>query len=223
MSHQATRLIECERAAIGNEIHDSLLPLLFASSASLSSLTDRLSDQSGEIDFEAKRQIVDRISQANQWIEQALKIGREILSVSYPPELNATAWYSAAQDLVDRIATETDGGGTVNIIWNIQPEASRLSESIAATAYRICVESLRNALKHGDATEVSVDARVVDGSFNLVVHDNGKGFDPSQSSSRALWLSFNERPRKPCRWQFTSGIRAGEINSDPFPLQRRVS
>ena len=37
---QAARLIEAERAQIANEIHDGVLPLLFAASASLSGLIE---------------------------------------------------------------------------------------------------------------------------------------------------------------------------------------
>lgn len=42
--------------------------------------------------------------------------------------------------------------------------------------YRIAQESLNNALRHADATEIKVDLRYEANEISLTVHDNGKGF-----------------------------------------------
>ena len=48
-------------------------------------------------------------------------------------------------------------------------------------------EALTNALKHASAREVQVQARIVGGSLELVVQDDGKGFNlqiPRPTSKR---------------------------------------
>ena len=53
-----------------------------------------------------------------------------------------------------------------------------LSPSLEDSLYRLAQEALNNALKHAEASQVTVDLRVDDGWVELVVGDNGRGFDP---------------------------------------------
>ena len=44
-------------------------------------------------------------------------------------------------------------------------------------------ETLHNAVKHSGATEVRVTLQFVPGGFQLLVADNGRGFDPKRAGS----------------------------------------
>jgi ligand-binding sensor domain-containing protein/signal transduction histidine kinase len=46
-------------------------------------------------------------------------------------------------------------------------------------------ESLNNALKHGQPTHVRVDMRLAPARFEIIVEDNGRGFDPAEAGARA--------------------------------------
>ena len=59
---------------------------------------------------------------------------------------------------------------------------------------RIVQESLNNAIRHADATVVRVRACVVDSHLELVVGDNGCGFEPSEVKEGCFGLaSMQER------------------------------
>ena len=165
---QATRLIEIERAQIGHEIHDGLLPLIFAASASLSGLVD----QSSETSTEETRQ---KLQQAAGWLDDAMQIGRQLLTQVYPPELIDTIWTTAASDTLERLFGETD----TKIEWHSDVQVNVTSAPIALAAYRIVVEAVRNAIRHGKASEIRIVAEQRAAGIRIVIHDNGCGFDPS--------------------------------------------
>jgi len=161
-------LIELERAQIGHEIHDALLPLIFAASAGITSAIDHLpagSDQSRE-----------KLIQASKWVSDALVTGRQMLTEIYPPELIGSLWVRTAKDAVKRLIDDPD----VRIDWKTDSEAEETSQRVALAAYRIVVESIRNAIRHGKATEVQIDANRNADMIEVVVRDNGTGFDPTR-------------------------------------------
>jgi signal transduction histidine kinase len=59
----------------------------------------------------------------------------------------------------------------------------------AVSLYRIAQESLRNALTHGGATEVVIEARITSTLFQLSVKDNGCGFVLGSVAPSGLGLS----------------------------------
>lgn len=62
--------------------------------------------------------------------------------------------------------------------------------------YRIVQESLLNAIRHGGATEISVEFRRPDNSIEMVLTDNGHGFDPAASTGAGMGLAImGERAR----------------------------
>jgi signal transduction histidine kinase len=54
--------------------------------------------------------------------------------------------------------------------------AERLPGTVEITLYRIAQEAITNALKHSDATRISVRLSRDDSNLMLTVYDNGKGF-----------------------------------------------
>ena len=74
---------------------------------------------------------------------------------------------------------------------------SRLDDACASCLYRITQESMRNAVTHGDATEVGVTLSVGSDSMQLRVSDNGTGFLSESPRSRAGlgMISMKERVR----------------------------
>jgi len=61
------------------------------------------------------------------------------------------------------------------------PDASpKLRPEVEHGLYRIAEEALRNASQHAKASKLSVRLRQEDGKLELLVQDDGRGFDPSQ-------------------------------------------
>ncbi|MFK8112236.1 MAG: sensor histidine kinase [Rubripirellula sp.] len=162
-----------ERSTVCHEIHDALLPLIFAASASVSALAASSSDD--EVVSVSKQ----RLLQVSQWLDDALQTGRLLLTAAYPPELTGTLWSRVAIDTVQRLASETE---TSPVQWNLDAQVDDVSKPIALAAYRIVVEAVRNAERHGDAQEIIVGGELVDRQLRITVDDNGKGFDPTAIS-----------------------------------------
>ena len=55
-----------------------------------------------------------------------------------------------------------------------------LKKTVAATLYRITIEAVRNAIRHGTAEHVDVSAKIDGNTLIAEVRDDGIGFDPSQ-------------------------------------------
>jgi signal transduction histidine kinase len=164
---QTDNLVELERARIGHEIHDALLPLIFAASGGVQAAINQL-----PADANLSKQKLD---QASQWLTEAMLIGRQLLTEIYPPELTGTLWVRAAKDTISRLFV--DRGTAVQ--WKTDDAVEETSTDIAVTAYRIVVEAVRNALRHGQAAHVLVEAtRNVD-TIQVMIHDDGRGFTPT--------------------------------------------
>lgn len=57
-------------------------------------------------------------------------------------------------------------------------------------------EAVTNILKHAKASQVQFSAQIVNGSFELVIGDNGRGFDASATSTGMGLNSLRERARQ---------------------------
>jgi signal transduction histidine kinase len=51
--------------------------------------------------------------------------------------------------------------------------------------YRIVQEAITNVVKHAAATEATVVIKKRPGTISISIRDNGRGFDPSKSSSHS--------------------------------------
>ena len=176
-----TRLIEAERAAIGHEIHDALLPLIFGASAGLHNLIDRQDYSSEDASDPTASQRREQLEKISQWVDQALQKGRGILGSAYPAELAHQIWSTAAAETLAKILDDADQRRT-RVRWDISDAAKKVSEAVATATYRITIEAIRNACRHGKATEVLVSASVNDNTLTVVIEDNGVGFDPQSVS-----------------------------------------
>lgn len=68
-----------------------------------------------------------------------------------------------------------------------------LSEEVTTTVYRIVQESLTNIAKHSGATEVVLYLQALPESLELMIKDNGKGFDPQQNTTGFGLQGMRER------------------------------
>ena len=168
-------LIELERARIGHEIHDTMLPLVFAASASLHGLID------GDRKFDADQQ--RRLNQIADWLDDAMQVGRRLLIEVYPPELDGHDWDRAVSDTLNRISDKQ-----CDITWQVDPAFNNQPASVLSAAYRIVIEAVRNAIRHGEATEIVIGASFESGIWSVSVTDNGRGFDSTQVPSDRFGL-----------------------------------
>ncbi|MCA0171331.1 sensor histidine kinase [Bacillus sp. RAR_GA_16] len=86
---------------------------------------------------------------------------------------------------------EKKSGVTFTLSLDELPE---LPSGIEENLFRIVQESLGNALRHAEATEIRITVKLKNNQFLLHIKDNGKGFEMNTNKKGAYGLgSMQER------------------------------
>lgn len=169
-----------ERSRIAREIHDSLGHSLTALNIQLEGaikLSQRDPQKSQTLLQEAKR----LGSVALQDVRQSVATLREQTSTqeSFQSQLN---------NLIDTLQSSTGITPKINIqLFQSLPEATSLA------LYRLVQEGITNIVKHADATAVELSLTVDEQGTRLLLWDNGRGFDLSQTSTGFGLQGMRER------------------------------
>ncbi|MBC7872940.1 MAG: sensor histidine kinase, partial [Ferruginibacter sp.] len=155
---------EEERSRLAKDLHDGLGGLLSGVKYSLSNMKDNLivTPENMAV-FERSLDMIDtsirelRRVAHNMMPEMLTKFGLEEALNEYCNTINATKLLA--------VKYQSHGMDT------------RLEKSTEIIVYRIIQELLNNVMKHSGATEVFLQVVREQGRLNLVVEDNGKGFD----------------------------------------------
>ena len=62
------------------------------------------------------------------------------------------------------------------------PHDLEIGEDTATNLYRIAQEGVYNAVRHAQADTVDLQVKVTGTDIDLLVSDNGRGFDPSRTA-----------------------------------------
>ncbi|MGD9894427.1 MAG: GAF domain-containing protein [Dehalococcoidia bacterium] len=172
-----------ERNRLARELHDSVTHALFSMSLisqALPALLDR--------DMARARERIDRLNELGRG---ALAEMRALIFELRPAALEeqglavALAKHTTAFESREGIAVDLQIDGEC-----------RLPNSIEEAAFRVAQEALNNIAKHARATRVMVRLTMTVVELDLVVADNGAGFDsaPQPNGRRTLGLtSMRER------------------------------
>lgn len=76
----------------------------------------------------------------------------------------------------------------VNIFFKSSGEERRFHTNVEVSVFRLIQESVSNALKHGQPTEITVQVEWLNDILNIMVKDNGHGFDMNEVRDRSFGL-----------------------------------
>ena len=165
------RALEQERARIAQDLHDDL-----------GSTLTRLSLLSGLVraDKDNPEQVEAHASKLSQAADQTVRALEEIVWAVRPGS-------DTLQSLVDYIAhfaNELFDGNSTHCRLDLPHDlpAMPLPPDMRHNIFLIAKEALTNALKHAGASEVHIQAKVTGNTLEILVRDNGKGFDPASMS-----------------------------------------
>ncbi|GAB4386197.1 MAG: sensor histidine kinase [Elainellaceae cyanobacterium] len=156
-----------ERNRIAREIHDSLGHTLTAQNIQLQT---------------AVKLWQRDINRAQGFVEQAQRLAAIAMqevrcSVS---TLRADAQEQRCfQGSIEALIKDFGQGTGIFVATDLNLQTSTSLE-VGRALYRILQETLTNISKYAQATVVEVQLKTVEGSIQLTVIDNGKGFDPAQ-------------------------------------------
>ncbi len=151
-----------ERRKLERNIHDGVQQQLVALTVQL-----RLVEQMIERDAAKARDIVTGLqARSNEALEDLRDLARGI----YPPLLAdkglATALEAQARKSPISVTVEADG-------------IDRYPQAVESAVYFSCLEALNNVAKYADATHVSISLSPRNGTLEMRVRDDGRGFDTS--------------------------------------------
>jgi two-component system sensor histidine kinase UhpB len=176
-----------ERRNIALELHDEVGPCLFGLKAALSSI----STVAGTLEDAGRRRVTECTREMLSVIEHMQTMNRGLLNRLRPMALGHVPLKNMLSELVqDRARQHPD----IAFSFSGDRLSNSYGDSVDLTIYRCMQESMTNAIKHANAKRVDVDlteasheANDDEGAdrqrlrqLNLVVHDDGNGFDPAE-------------------------------------------
>lgn len=174
-----------ERNRLARELHDSVTQSLY--SVTLYAEAGRRLALAGDTE-----RTVDYLDRLGDTGHQALKEMRLLLHKLRPLALQQEGLVSALRHRLDAVE------GKVGVKHGLHVEGHiDLSPGVEEALYHISQEALNNALKHAEATEIVVTLAAGDDVIELLVADNGSGFDPREVRSGGMGLStMRERAQR---------------------------
>ncbi len=175
-----------ERNRLAREIHDTLAQGLTATTLQLES-ADALLD-AGKSPEKAREPLLRALSLTQSNLEEAR---RSVLDLRAAP-LEGRSLSRALKALVERWEAETGIAARYRVINGGHPLPPRVEVAL----YHICQEALANVVRHAEAGRAEVRLVATPGRVQLVVEDDGRGFDASNIPvNRHGLVGMNERAR----------------------------
>ena len=112
---------------------------------------------------------------------------REVRSIIYDLRPMALDDLGLIPTLTKYLNTAKDNFG-VPIIFKTLGVERRLSPKLEIAIFRLIQESVHNACKHADATEIEVKVEFMEESVTLSIKDDGKGFNVEEKKENSFGL-----------------------------------
>lgn len=177
-----------ERQRLAHDLHDTLEQALMGVAlqleiASRSQITD-------------PKQSTHHLALARQFLERSRS---EVHRTVWDLRTHGQVGKDFLDILKDRVSSMVEGSG-VKITLNREGEAIPIPDLIAGNLLMLTQEAVTNALKHSGASEISIILSTQPGYLELVIEDNGRGFDlassPGQDAGHFGLQGMRERVKR---------------------------
>lgn len=179
ISETVIRVQEKERTRIGHELHDNVNQIL----STVKLFVDMLKPVSKE-EKVIKEKSVEYLLTA---IEEIRKLSKELVV----PQLKDIGLVDSINELIEDI--QFIGG--VKIKFTHDHENDLMSHGKKITIFRIIQEQMKNILKYSKARQVDIFLQCKDDIAELIIKDDGIGFDPKQTRSGIGLSNIHDRVR----------------------------
>jgi signal transduction histidine kinase/Flp pilus assembly protein TadD len=161
---------EEERTRIAQDLHDRL-------GSMLSMVKTHFKSVETNID-KVKTANSDLYEKANKLLDEACEEVRKISHDMVSGVLNEFGLTAAVEDLAETL----EESKKMEVEFVSHGIDSRLDSKLEIAIYRIIQELVNNILKHSKATEITLQLVKGKKGLNVMVEDNGIGFDPEQTN-----------------------------------------
>ncbi len=154
-----------ERARLSRDLHDGLGGLLSVAKLKMTSMRGNMT---------ITEENVAAYNSAIDLLDTSIKELRRVAHNLMPESLMKYGLNTALSDFC--FSTE-------KVKYHFFGEDRRPDEKTEIAAYRIVNEIVNNALRHSEASDISVQLIIDESRLHITVEDNGKGFDPAIAES----------------------------------------
>ena len=167
---------ESERRRIAQDLHDDIGTMLSLTKLSLNQLSKIMDKQEARTEF--------TFNKVQSLVEETILHVRRITRELVPTTLEQFGLPAAIEEFVRKLGENN----TLSIQFHCEPDdIPRQSQKVELTLYRIMQELVNNSIKHSQGNEIDIDLHLDKDKLQLLVTDNGQGFDPKtvRESKRA--------------------------------------
>lgn len=171
MRELSSRLVnrqESERKFVAQELHDGIGGKLTAIKYCIEKIINEFQRETDLLEAPLK----DILSIVHDTIDETQRIYRNL----HPAILDDLGLKAALQSLCREFIEVYDD---ISVETHFDVPENRIQDPLKILIYRILQEALNNVAKHSRANRVEVSLRLVENKVDLVVKDNGKGFNLS--------------------------------------------
>lgn len=155
-----------ERTRIARDLHDGVAQSLAFMRMRIDLWEDWLEQDPGVL----RREFTDLKANLRTQIEEL----RRAIFALRPVELSRLGFAGALRRFISDFAAQQ--GWELTLELNTLPHD--LAHPLELAAFRIVQEALNNVAKHARASKVDIALSLVDGGLQIIVRDDGEGFDP---------------------------------------------
>jgi signal transduction histidine kinase len=177
---QSIRASEQERRRWARELHDETLQSLAALRVGLSAAMRGSEDDLRSAVETAVASVTEEIANL-----------RSLIVELRPAALDEYGPGAAIESLAERISAR-EGipvAAAIDMAFERGDASARHTPELESTVYRLVQEALTNAVRHAGATRIQIDVGEQDGSVDVAVADDGRGFDPATAHSGGFGLT----------------------------------
>ena len=162
LSREVIRIRDSERLHLARELHDEIGQNLAALRINMQLLRGAGGAPNTRVD--------DSIAIIDRTLEEV----RDLSLNLRPPLLNEAGITAALRAHIDEQSARS--GLPIDFVPTI--DRTRIPPNVALALFRIAQEAVSNAIRHSHARRVQVSLAHINDHIELVVHDDGIGFDP---------------------------------------------
>jgi signal transduction histidine kinase len=158
---------EKERRRIAQDLHDGVGQLLSAAKLNLSNLESKMGVQSEEQKL--------AMQNALSLVDDSVKEVRTVSHNMMPNTLIKLGLASAVREFIAKLGNAP----SLKVDLEIVGLDTRLDNQIETVLYRVIQEIVNNIIKHAKASQISMQLIRHETELNVMIEDNGIGFDTS--------------------------------------------
>ncbi|GLO61053.1 sensor histidine kinase [Vibrio sp. MACH09] len=173
LAHKTVMFQEDEKKHLARELHDGINQLLVSSKCHLELLATKINL------LPASKELGTHLDKSQHSLVIAINEVRRISHNLRPSALDDIGLEAALSTLINDFRSHSEHV-EVDILFDTKD--GKLKSEVATTLYRVTQESLTNIEKHANASTITVILQQMGNMLQLMIRDDGEGFDDLEAS-----------------------------------------